>query len=124
MSGSKAREKARAEKDKLGLVAAPLSPLLGQYVQYRGRQVTVLGHVETSIPVAHLRDGAECMAAAFEHMRRLKMNISAALTLVVFQEDREDREDRGASEEGMGRGDDLGSGRREREEGAERIDRG
>ena len=91
----------------------------------------MLGHVETSIPVAHLRDGVECMAAAFEHMRRLKMNISAALTLVAFQEDREDREDRGDredredrgdTEEGMGRGDDLGRGRREREEDAERID--
>ena len=81
--------------------------------------MNVLGHVETSIPVAHLRDGVECMAAAFEHMRRLKMNISAALTLVALQEDREDR---GDNEEGMGRGDDLGRGRKEREEDAERID--
>ena len=79
----------------------------------------MLGHVETSVPIAHLRDGAECMAAAFEHMRQLKMNISAALTLVALQEDREDR---GDNEEGMGRGDDLGRGRKEREEDAGRID--
>eukprot|EP00947_MAST-08B_sp_MAST-8B-sp1_P004102 g4102.t1 len=80
-----------------GLVLAPHSALIGQKVVHRGRVVTVLDHVETSIPVAHLRDGLEAIDKANAMLLRLKMNVSSLLTLVGFSEARFD--DDGAVDE-------------------------